>query len=1070
MRAIPNEGTAMKISRSLALVAFVLLAATHVHAQGQLGTVSDVESIICGTGGLSAGGCYQLTISCPSVADQNVDVKINQPIGLPIGTVTFITGAGGDGDYDVSWTYSLITVSDVLAAGYTTAQLSWSTAPPYGWLTGPGGIKALACRPATAAQWVQTQYPSSAACATGTSGGAAALAYAIDNYGVNFNFAELSAGPVFSRVDWGCDGVQPDIISIATGRLTSWDYGMGSAVDIDQAYTPNTYCATELADMSTEYDYILLPDSVMFPGANYSFSTPTHFVYGGLDLSASPLQGYVFEQALGSTHAIVADASHAIEDLEDGAEKIASDLISSCNAHMQRSLNFGQANVGTAATVLGLAYNFTSDITLSAVSILTGGAPNGDFEDGEGSTCIAGTSYTAGQSCTVEVSFTPSAPGLRVGAIKLYAQGQSLPLATFYINGTGESSEVTIDPGTQTSLGSLGGTTPAGLAIDGAGNAYVSDATGKQVIEIAAGTQTKTTVITGLSAPKGLAVDGSGNLYIANSGSGQVVVVPSENGTLNAADQYTVGTGLTAPYGVAVDGAGDVYIADYAAGQIVEVAANGVQTDAVTGLTNPAAIAVDGAGDIFVSCGNLVTEYPVGSQTGTPVGSGFQNVTGLGLDPSGTVYVADQGAGKVYEVTPGAVQTTLPTSGLNEPSGVVFCATNVYISDASGALYNVNRALPIALVFPNEQIGNASPAQAVTVSNVGNQQLMASSLAIPTNFIQVPSGGTDCSSSTQLNVSLTCQIAIEFDPTGTGRDAGYVTLTDNALNNSASTQSVAVVGNGAKESQTITFTINAPSSATYATSFNVAATASSGLTVAFTASGVCTVVDNLNGTAMYTMTRGTGTCTVTANQTGNGIYQAAPQVTESTTAALATPTVTFTGAPATAAFHVRFMVSAITNASTSATITASGVCTIISGGTNSATVKITSGTGTCSMAANWPADSNYTAASASQSTSAVMAAAKTTITSKPNPSTEGENVEFSATVAGVNQGTTYPTGTVTFKALSGKFTRVVTLSRGTASFSTTTLPEGTLKFEAVYSGDANFAASTSKVLTQVVNE
>jgi sugar lactone lactonase YvrE len=767
----------------------------------------------------------------------------------------------------------------------------------------------------------------------------------------------------------------------------------------------------------------------------------------------------------------VADANHFIENSLDGAQKMVSDLVSSCVTPTGNNLNFGDVNVGSTAPNRTLTYTFLLDVTLSAVNILTAGTPNLDYKDGGGDTCIAGTSYTGGQNCMVNVSFAPSAPGVRSGAVKLYAKGQNLPLATKWINGTGEASEVTIDPGTQTSLGSLSGTTPAGVAIDGAGNAYVSDSAGGQVLEIAAGTQTRTTVISGLNAPKGLAIDGGGNLYIANSGSGQVVVVPSEQGTLNAADQYTVGSALVAPYGVAVDGAGDVYIADYAAGQIVEVAANGTQSAPVTGLTSPAAVAVDGEGDLVVAYdSNLVSYYPPRNQTGTPVGSGFENITGVSLDPSGTIYVADEGAGQVYEVSPAGVQTTLATAGLSQPNGVEVCATNVYIPDASGALYQVNRALPTTLIFPDEQIGNASPAQAVTVSNVGNQQLNESALSIPTNFIQVPSGRTDCLVANALNASLMCQIAIEFDPTGTGSNAGYVTLTDNALNNPASTQSVAVSGNGAQNPQTITFTVNAPGSAIYATSFIAAATASSGLTVAFTASGVCSVVDNGNGTASYTMNSGTGTCTVIANQAGNGGYQAAPQVTESTAAALAAPTVTFTGAPATAAFHARFMVNATTNASTSAAITARGVCSIISGGTNTATVKMTSGTGICTLTATWAADNNYTAASASQSTTAVKAATRTAIASTPNPSTEGESVKFSTTVDSVNQGSTYPTGTVTFKTLSGKFTQVVTLSEGAASFSTSELPVGTTKFEAVYSGDANFAASTSTVLTQMVNQ
>src|SRR5205823_9441389 len=94
-----------------------------------------------------------------------------------------------------------------------------------------------------------------------------------------------------------------------------------------------------------------------------------------------------------------------------------------------------------------------------------------------------------------------------------------------------------------------------------------------------------------------------------------------------------------------------------------------------------------------------------------------------------------------------------------------------------------------------------------------------------------------------------------------------------------------------------------------------------------------------------------------------------------------------------------------TNASITATITASGACSI-----SLNTVTMTSGTGTCSLTANWAADNNYLAASASQSTTAAKAGSTTAITSHtPNPSLVGQMVIVGFTVTG--SGT--PTGNVT---------------------------------------------------------
>jgi hypothetical protein len=89
------------------------------------------------------------------------------------------------------------------------------------------------------------------------------------------------------------------------------------------------------------------------------------------------------------------------------------------------------------------------------------------------------------------------------------------------------------------------------------------------------------------------------------------------------------------------------------------------------------------------------------------------------------------------------------------------------------------------------------------------------------------------------------------------------------------------------------------------------------------------------------------------------------------------------------------------------------------------------------------------------------------LSSSANPSTHGQAVTFTAVVtSGLGAP---PNGEiVTFK----KGTTVLgtgTLSGGSASFTTSALPVGTNYIKAVYGGDSNFAASTSKAVAQVVN-
>ena len=470
---------------------------------------------------------------------------------------------------------------------------------------------------------------------------------------------------------------------------------------------------------------------------------------------------------------------------------------------LSSGLSFGTVNVGTAAPVQTLTYTFNNDATLSAINILTQAVTGLDYTDGGSSTCAVGMPYTMGQSCTVTVAFNPEAPGERAGAVTLFADGSNLPLVTWYVTGIGESAAVTIDPGTQTTLASIASALTFGSAIDGAGNVYVADNTNGQVIMVAAGTLVQSTVIDGLALPTSVALDGAGNLYVAESSG--VIVVPNENGTLNSADVVQVNIdGLGLPQGIALDGNGNLYVTDSTNGAVLQVpVGGGAPVTVVSGLTNPHAVAVDPAGDVYVASDNQVSEYPSGGGT-VPLGSGYNSPQGIVADASGTVYVADTGNDQIVEVSAGGgSQSVLAVAGIMAPHGVTIdAAGNLYISDGA-SVYEVNRTQAAALNFGSQSVGSTSPAQTLRVSNAGNQQLTVSSLSIPANFTQQPSGGTDCSSTSQLVVGHACAIAAAFAPTTTGVLNGTLTLTDNALNNPAAMQSVGMSGTKANSAVTV---------------------------------------------------------------------------------------------------------------------------------------------------------------------------------------------------------------------------------------------------------------------------
>ena len=118
------------------------------------------------------------------------------------------------------------------------------------------------------------------------------------------------------------------------------------------------------------------------------------------------------------------------------------------------------------------------------------------------------------------------------------------------------------------------------------------------------------------------------------------------------------------------------------------------------------------------------------------------------------------------------------------------------------------------------------------------------------------------------------------------------------------------------------------------------------------------------------------------------------------------------------------------------------------------------------IVASYGGDTNNTpSVSAALTETVANVSTATTLGSSVNPSLLGQSVTVTATVTGSPVGT--PTGTVTF-TVDGTAQAPVTLSGGTASYTTSTLTVGPHTITAAYSGDANFAPSMSPALTQTV--
>ncbi|HEY0306728.1 MAG TPA: Ig-like domain repeat protein [Acidobacteriaceae bacterium] len=728
---------------------------------------------------------------------------------------------------------------------------------------------------------------------------------------------------------------------------------------------------------------------------------------------------------------------------------------------------FPSPTVGSSTTqMLAFTHNLT---TIPATTTFTMQSNTGttEYTDAGGDTCNVTTGPPAVQVCTVNVKFQPSATGLREGSVAIGTG--TATIVTEPLTGIGAQSQLTIDPGTVTSLGS--GIQPLGVSADELGNVYLSDGTGHRVLSTTIAGGTATPIITGVTKPTATATDAFGDLYVADSASNNIVM-RSVTGAIT-----TVLSGLSAPQGLAPDLLGGMYVADTGNNRILLYSPVTGQSSSASVyplvLNAPKGLAVDARGNLFiVDSGNQrLVELPTeSSPVVVALPSGVVPTT-VAVDPAGSLYVTDSSSNSLLQISASGNSTTL-LSALGTPTGLAIDSRgNLFFADSNLSSVTTFNRSQSSVNLDTTNIGDTSLPATFTLSNTGNVNLTLSTPSyIETgNAAAFPARSpATCNDGLVLIPTSTCTQSFVFQPTTTGTQSALVAFSPTS--GGSIPASLSAVGvNIIRTSVTLTQSNPPSGNANYGQTVIYTATMTPQSNGATAPTG--TIILSVDGFKAQTIAVSSnpytfslplkvGTHTISVEYSGDSIYAGNNASTSITVdKAVTVTTSSYQQTPTGVVFTATVTPStsgAVADTGTVSIYVDNAVITTLPVGNGTVTALVLLPDGTHTVYAAYSGDVNYDQGTSAPQTFTLTRTATTTSLTVVI-SSAGTGITLTAYVKPVS-GSGSPTGTVTFTN-GTTILGIFPVTAGGAQLTTTTAAYSSTLFSAIYSGDGVYQPS-----------